>query len=311
MIFHKQVLTGVFPSVLVLLLHYSTEFVVVGQQPYSFVGGPGGDPATNTVEGDFTFIGAGESNTALEAGSAVVAGLRNTAAMINSFVGAGQGNRAEGLESAVVTGYENTAVGIDSVVGGGNGNTAEGSYSFVGSGKFNTAKGFESGILAGFNNVASGRDSVIIGGESNTASGDYSIAMGIKADANKDRSLVINLGKKSLGDNGKVVSSNKKGEFLVNSDSFTIRIGKKEVTIDKKNIQNFAKLLKNNGGRRSLAQQTHSDEQQSIIKEMQQQNEEQQATIEEQQAINEQQQGQIEKQQEQINKLYRMMTAAQ
>jgi len=240
----------------------------VGQQPetYSFVGGPGGDPVTNTVEGDFSFIGAGKSNTALKEGSAVVAGYDNTAAMIDSFVGAGKQNKAEGLESAVVGGYGNIAVGSDSVVGGGRVNTAEGSFSFVGSGKFNRAKGFESGIVAGYNNVASGMDSVIIGGDSNTASGDYSIAMGIKADANKDRSLVINLGKKSLGDNGKVVSSNKKGEFLVNSDSFTIQIGKKEVTIDNKNIKNFAKLLKNNGGRRSLAQQPHSDEQQSIIK---------------------------------------------
>lgn len=116
--------------------------------------------------------------------------------------------------------------------------------------------------------------------------------MGFKADANKDRSLVINLGKK-----GKQVSSNNKGEFLVNSDFFTIQIGKKEVTINKKNIKNFKKLLKKpNNGRSHLELQPAQIEQQ-------------QATNEQQQAQIKQQQGHIEKQQEQINELYRMMTA--
>mmetsp|Transcript_6007 Transcript_6007/g.6477 ORF Transcript_6007/g.6477 Transcript_6007/m.6477 type:complete len:167 (+) Transcript_6007:576-1076(+) len=161
-------------------------------------------------------------------------------------------------------------------------------------------------------NIASGQAAAVISGQWNKASGKNSIAMGYKANANEDRSLVINLGKK-----GKQVSSNNKGEFLVNSDFFTIQIGKKEVTIDKDNINNFEKLL-NNSGRRHLEQQPHIDEQQSIINELQEQNDKQQSIINElqqqndkQQAIDEQQQGQIEKQQEQINKLYRMMTAAQ
>ena len=168
-------------------------------------------------------------------------------------------------------------------------------------------------------NIASGQAASIIGGTENTASGLYSIAMGFKADASKDRSLVINLGKKD-----KQVSSKKEGEVLVNSDYFTIQIGNKKVTIDKKNIKTFANLLKK-GDRRHLEQQPHIEEQQSIINEQLHKHiEEQQATIDEQQAINEQQQatnkqqqatieeqqGQIEKQQEQINELYRMMTAA-
>merc|ERR1712238_18677 len=132
--------------------------------------------------------------------------------------------------------------------------------------------------------------------------------MGFKADANKDRSLVINLGKKL-----KQVSSKKEGEVLVNSDFFTIQIGKNKVTINKKNTKTFAELLKE-GDRRHLEQQPHIKEQESIINKLQQQNDdqqatideqqgsidEQQATIDEQQVINEEQQGQIEKLQEQI-----------
>merc|ERR1712238_248819 len=114
-------------------------------------------------------------------------------------------------------------------------------------------------------NTASGFASVIIGGSNNTASGKYSIAMGFNADAKKDRSLVINLNKK-----GDTVSSNKKGEFLVNSDSFTLQIGKKDVTIDKKNIQNFKNLLKNSADRSRHLEHINKD-QQAIIEELQKQ----------------------------------------
>mmetsp|Transcript_35122 Transcript_35122/g.40083 ORF Transcript_35122/g.40083 Transcript_35122/m.40083 type:complete len:468 (+) Transcript_35122:87-1490(+) len=242
---------------------------------HSFVGGQGGDPATNTAEGNTAFVGAGDNNKAKGDGACIVAGYDNTATGPDSFVGAGQTNTAGGGWSAVVAGESNSA---------------DGQSSFVGSGDSNQAMGDFASIPGGAHNVASGKASVCMGGEANTASGNYAIAMGFKADANKDRSLVINLGKK-----GKQVSSNNKGEFLVNSDSFTIQIGKKEVTIDKKNIKTFEKLLKNGGRRYLAAQQPHIDEQQSIIKELQQQNEEQQ--------------GQIKKQQEQINELYRIMTA--
>lgn len=79
-----------------------------------------------------------------------------------------------------------------------------------------------SSFSAGSSNVASGLVSVIIVSNNNKASGDYSISMGVGADANKERSLVINLRKKD-----KEVSSYNNGEFLVYSDFFTIKIGKK------------------------------------------------------------------------------------
>jgi len=261
MLFHKPLITTLlFPTTVVLFLlqhllpYYLTMFVVVGQpqDDFSFVGGPGGDPVTDT----------GNPNTAKG----------------YSFVGAGNNNTAQGYASFVGAGDSNIALG----------------YSFVGAGFNNTAIGWQSVISGGWNNIASGISSSILGGEANQASGFYSIAMGVQADANKDRSLVINLGKKL-----KQVSSNKEGQVLVNADSFTFQIGGKTATIDKKNFNKFFKKAlpkkgkPEDGGaraRRRLQQQHALDEkQQSTIHELQQQ---------------------IEKQQEQINELYRMMTAA-
>mmetsp|Transcript_58169 Transcript_58169/g.65938 ORF Transcript_58169/g.65938 Transcript_58169/m.65938 type:complete len:131 (+) Transcript_58169:349-741(+) len=121
--------------------------------------------------------------------------------------------------------------------------------------------------------------------------------MGKNAKAETDQSCVINL----LPE--KVASSTKVGEFLVSSNSFhvrssksfTIRIGSKKVTIDKKNIKNFKNLLKGPG--RRLKQ---IDEQKEIIKELQQQNNKQQEQ-------NDAQEERINEQQEQINELHRML----
>merc|ERR1712238_627791 len=148
-------------------------------------------------------------------------------------------------------------------------------------------------------NTASGFASVIIGGSNNTASGKYSIAMGFNADAKKDRSLVINLNKK-----GDTVSSNKKGEFLVNSDSFTLQIGKKDVTIDKKNIQNFKNLLTDD--RRHL-EHINNNKQQVIIEELHKQLNVQQVINNQQEERIVEQEERINEQQEQINELHRML----
>merc|ERR1712238_83256 len=125
------------------------------------------------------------------------------------------------------------------------------------------------GVAAGFANTASGDRSFVGGGSSNNANGDFSIAMGTNANAETDRSCVINLSEK-------VASSTKVGEFLVSSQSFTIQIGSKKVTISKNNIKKFKKLLKGKG--RRLEQ---IDGQREIIKELQQQNNKQQEQIDE------------------------------
>mmetsp|Transcript_7115 Transcript_7115/g.8237 ORF Transcript_7115/g.8237 Transcript_7115/m.8237 type:complete len:123 (-) Transcript_7115:204-572(-) len=113
--------------------------------------------------------------------------------------------------------------------------------------------------------------------------------MGKNAKAETDQSCVINL----LPE--KVASSTKVGEFLVSSKAFTIRIGSKKVTIDKKNIKNFKNLLKGPG--RRLKQ---IDEQKEINNKQQEQIDEQQEQIDELQSI-------INEQEERINALHRML----
>ena len=156
---------------------------------------------------------------------------------------------AASFDSTVSGGFDNMAAGAGSTVSGGVNNNAAGAYSFIG------------------------------GGDNNQATGKNSIAMGKNANAKKDRSLVINLGNNE-------VSSKKDGEFLVNSDSFTLQIGKKKVTINKKNINKFKKLLKR--GNRRLEEITNQHEinkqvkeQQVIIEELHKQNEKQQKQIDE------------------------------
>jgi len=129
------------------------------------------------------------------------------------------------------------AVGENSIVGGGIENNAIGVGSTIGGGEDNDATGDFSAVSGGIFNSATGDFSYIGGGKFNEASGKFSIAMGINASAKKERSLVINLDKR------KRASSKKVGEFLVSSTSFRLQIGNKEVTINKKNIQNFKDLL--------------------------------------------------------------------
>merc|ERR1719491_360197 len=126
--------------------------------------------------------------------------------------------------------------------------------------------------------------------------------MGKNANAKKDRSLVINLGKQR-------VSSNKKGQFLVNSESFTFQIDNEKATIDNTNILNFKNLLEfsdDDGLRhRHLKHNIINTKQQEQIEEQQGQIVEQQQQINNQQEINKELHEKNSKQQEQINELYK------
>mmetsp|Transcript_26913 Transcript_26913/g.30964 ORF Transcript_26913/g.30964 Transcript_26913/m.30964 type:complete len:275 (-) Transcript_26913:97-921(-) len=157
-------------------------------------------------------------------------------------------------------------------------------------------------VSGGKGNIASGKGATIIGGLDNTASGKYSIAMGKNANAKKDRSLVINLGKER-------VSSKNKGQFLVNSDSFTFQIGNEKATIDNKNILNFKNLLEFSDDdslrHRHLKNNIMNTKQQEQIDEQQEQIIEQQQQINNQQEINNELHEKNSKQQEQINELYK------
>jgi len=195
MIFNSQVTTVFFPTVVLLLLQYSAEFVVLGQQPgaYSFVGGQGGDPSTNAAYGDYAFVGAGEYNSAEGSSASVVAGHNNTASGSASSVMSGDknmasgtyssvmggaDNMASGTASSVVAGINNTASGSASSVMGGAENTASSRYSSVMGGAENMAYGTYSSVVAGSYNTASGRASSVVAGNKNIASGIASSVMG-------------------------------------------------------------------------------------------------------------------------------------
>merc|ERR1712238_529863 len=104
-----------------------------------------------------------------------------------------------------------------------------------------------------------------------------------------------------------------KGEFLVNSDSFTLQIKNKFVTIDKKNIQIFKNLLENSDeGRRHL--EHINKDQQATIEELHKQVNKHEERIFEQEERNDKQQEQIKEQhkqikaqQEQINEIRLML----
>merc|ERR1712238_21806 len=155
-------------------------------------------------------------------------------------------------------------------------------------------------VSGGKTNSASGESSVIMGGSNNTASGANSIAIGTNAIAKKDQSMVINLL------TGKDAKAKDKGEFRLHSKVFTIRINNVEVKIDKNNIKNFKKLLKDNN-RRHLGNIINNKQQEQI--------DDQQKQLVQQEAINEElhkqivvQEERIVKQDKRINELHRMMT---
>jgi len=233
---------------------------------------------SNNPSGDQAFIGLGTSNDATGA---------------YTVIGGGSYNIANATHASILGGFENTASGQESTISGGDANIASAFASTVGGGYDNTASGYSSTVSGGGGNVASGIASMVGGGSGNTANGDHSIAMGKNAKAETDQSCVINL----LPE--KVASSTKVGEFLVSSKSFTIRIGSKKVTIDKKNIKNFKNLLKNSADRRRHLEHINKD-QQAIIEELQKQVNKHEARIVEQQVIN-------NKQEERINALHRML----
>jgi len=175
------------------------------------------------VTGESSVVSGGSENTAL-GDFCTVSGGNSNSADVEKFATVGGGNK-------------NDATGLGSTVSGGEDNEAKAESSTVSGGLKNIAKGKFSLVSGGNANTASGLASVVIGGSNNQATGANSIAMGKNANAKKDRSLVINLGTKK-------VSSTNDGEFLVSSNSFTLRIDNEEATIDKKNIKNFKDLLK-------------------------------------------------------------------
>jgi len=133
---------------------------------------------------------------------------------------------------------------------------------------------------------------VVIGnGLSNTVTGEGSIAMGKNAEASNNDSFVIN-----LLDNKNAVSK-QDHEFKVQAKVFTLWINNVELTIDRKNIRNFKKLLQNNPKRERELRNNHDWEVQQTL-------EEHKEEIKEQRELNQQQRHEIEQLHKSMEELY-------
>jgi hypothetical protein len=177
---------------------------------------------SNTVRGDYGFIGGGQNNIVGRTASAICGGAQNQATNDYSFVGGGYQNQALGVYSGVAGGDENTVIGHYSFVGGGSGNnvsddfsfigggtrnsvtvnaqyaaivggsfnSVQSTYAFIGAGQNNRASGTNAFVGGGYNNTASGAFASVAGGFWNTASGDASFAGGAYANATKNGCFV-------------------------------------------------------------------------------------------------------------------------
>lgn len=104
-------------------------------------------------------------------------GLNNVTSGLYSFVGAGESNTASATYAYVGAGFGNVASGEKSSIGGGENNTASFLYSTVAGGVDNMASGYAAAVAGGENNTASGGYS-LAAGYATTASGTYSVATG-------------------------------------------------------------------------------------------------------------------------------------
>lgn len=126
---------------------------------------------TATIEG----ATGGEIHGNVTITDGLTVGPNHTNTGKHSFV-AGSDNYATFDYATVSGGNNNSAIEYMATVGGGFGNTANAPYSTVGGGE---------------NNVAGGIYATVPGGILNYASGDYSVAMGNRAKALHDGSVII------------------------------------------------------------------------------------------------------------------------
>jgi hypothetical protein len=135
----------------------------------------------NKVVIDFSTVGGGAGNTAINNGT-VAGGGQNTA-QEEAFIGGGDNNSAGylavvsgGLDdtakyygAVVAGGILNKALDTLATVSGGTGNTATTLYSTVGGGSTNTASGYASTVAGGLQNEATGLETTVSGGYLNSA----------------------------------------------------------------------------------------------------------------------------------------------
>merc|ERR1712085_39813 len=164
-----------------------------------------------------------------------------------------------------------------STIVGGNKNSIKNSNAgSIGGGQENQITGDFAVVGGGQQNIASGQGSVIPGGRQNKASGAFSIALGRRAEAKDDRSLVIN-----LQEGGGTLTSNGIGTFSAAAKRYIFQIGDVQAVIDGTSIVELNAVLNPSGNQRNL-RSTHLMTPTSIrelIQEQKMKYEEQQHTV--------------------------------
>jgi len=148
----------------------------------------------NDITGIRSFIGGGNTNVISQNGSAICGGLRNTISNHSSFIGGGQDCTVSSQDSVCCGGNANTVSTLYSACGGGQDNNVggSGSWNTVAGGDTCVTSGSAShaSILGGQDNTVSAIFATVLGGRDNLASGTSSFALGRRAHATHQGSLV-------------------------------------------------------------------------------------------------------------------------
>jgi len=165
---------------------------------YSTIAGGGGASAidSNSISGDYSFIGNGQRNRIEGDLSVIVGGIRCKVDNDYNFIGGGDSNLViqDAFKSTICGGQENVITDSLSFIGGGYYNRVFTSYSTVCGGYQNFAasgSGHYATIGGGIGNRANGLHSTIPGGWSNTAGSINSFAAGTRAIAQNEGAVVI------------------------------------------------------------------------------------------------------------------------
>ena len=127
---------------------------VTGQQA-SIAGG-----FNNSAAGNFSFIGAGDTNNNPSVAGVIGGGKSNLVTGDYSFVGGGRQNEANDIYAGVVAGFNNDASGLASFIGAGENNT-------IAPGTADNA------ILGGQSNTVNHNNSFVLGSNITTVSANY------------------------------------------------------------------------------------------------------------------------------------------
>jgi len=135
---------------------------------------------SNSAQGEFSFIGSGRKNVALDIQASVVGGYSNSASWAGCFVGGGSWNSAWGTDALVVGGQSNGVSSHFGAIVGGTIDTIlhDGESGFIGGGSFNRVEDTAGAVCGGRSNVVAAPYGAIGGGRSNTAAGRFAVVPG-------------------------------------------------------------------------------------------------------------------------------------